>query len=231
MGLAGIGGGSGAEGPDNVSGRVPDEEPPEIRSPPSSPPSSDSRFAALTPLPRSADVRAVNLSGRETGLYISRQVEPESAQRIFALAIETLGVPPETLVPPDKMHVTVVRSPTSLREPFLPDLRPLEVVAHTDWHLVRLGAGIALRFDAPALKTRWLLAKEKGAGWTYGDSDYVAHVTITYNAHGLEFEPIPLRPDFPLKLRGERAESFDPKWVKHQGLDEPDTNAETPDAG
>lgn len=171
--------------------------------------------------------------GNEPGLYVSRQVDPASAVRILALAKQTLsahGVPAERmiLVPPDKMHVTVVRSPNPLREELPPDLEPLDISAQTDWHLIRLGDGIALRFDAPALKARWEAARARGAGWTY-DSDYVAHVTVTYDAQGAEFAPIPLKPDFALRLLGERAEPFDANWVAQQRL-APGTGSALPNA-
>lgn len=192
-------------------------------------PSGNSRATGFAP-PAAA---SSNPRGNEPGLYVSRQVDPASAARILALAEQTLSaheVPAERmiLVPPDKMHVTVVRSPNPLREELQPDLGPLDISAQTDWHLIRLGDGIALRFDAPALKARWEAARAKGAGWTY-DADYVAHVTVTYDAQGVEFPPIPLKPDFPLRLLGERAEPFNANWVAEQRL-APDTGSASPNA-
>jgi hypothetical protein len=123
------------------------------------------------------------------------------------------------LVPPAKMHVTVVRSPVPLRagETLEPLTEPVTINLRTGCHLVRLGEGIALRFDAPALEQRWQAAKDMGAGWVYGGG-YIAHVTVSYDAKGADFEPIAISPDLDLTLLGEHAETFDAKWVKRQGL-------------
>jgi len=160
----------------------------------------------------------------EQGLYVSRQVEHGSAQRLLDLADETLrgqGISTSdmVLVPPDKMHVTVVRSPNPLRagETLDPLTEPVTIDLRTGCHLVRLGDGIALRFNAPALEQRWEAARGKGAGWAYGGG-YIAHVTVSYDAKGAEFEPIAIHPDLDLTLLGERAETYDPNWVKRQGL-------------
>jgi len=160
----------------------------------------------------------------EPGLYISRQVEESSAQRLLDMAAEALrehGISTEgmTLVPPDKIHVTVVRSPNPLSpgETLEPLAEPVTIDLRTGCYLERLGDRIVLRFNAPALEQRWEAATQKGAGWEY-DGGYIPHVTITYDPKGANFEPIAIRPDLDLTLLGEHAVPFDPHWVKRQGL-------------
>ncbi|MBU6492619.1 MAG: EAL domain-containing protein, partial [Burkholderiales bacterium] len=156
----------------------------------------------------------------QQGLYVSRPVDPASAQHILDLGQSAL-TGDINWVPPNKMHVTVVRSPNDLRdgEIFTPQTEPLTIVPPDDpsavWQLLKLGNGIVLRFEAPALKARWEEARQQGAGWTYGDS-YVAHVTVAYEI-GQDFAPLPVTP-FPITLGGERVEPFDAQWVPRQGL-------------
>ncbi|MDE2610834.1 MAG: hypothetical protein KGL61_14755 [Burkholderiales bacterium] len=181
------------------------------------------RQAATTESAANADPASITEAANDEpqqGLYVSRPVEPASAQRIFSLG-QSMLIGDINRVPPDKMHVTVVRSPNDLRdgEIFTPQTDPLTILppddANATWQLIKLGNGIVLRFEAPALKARWEEARQQGAGWTYGDS-YVAHVTVAYEI-GQDFAPLPVTP-FPITLGGERVEPFDAQWVQRQGL-------------
>ncbi|APR96369.1 hypothetical protein PATSB16_30310 [Pandoraea thiooxydans] len=165
----------------------------------------------------------------QQGLYVSRPVDPASAQHILGLGQSALSGD-INWVPPDKMHVTVVRSPNDLRdgEIFTPQTDPLTILppddANATWQLIKLGNGVVLRFEAPALKARWEETRQQGAGWTYGDT-YVAHVTVAYEI-GQGSESIPVAP-FPITLGGERVEPFDAQWVQRQGLGAKDNSPQT----
>jgi len=158
-------------------------------------------------------------SGAERGLYVSRQVDPESAagirrevQRVLA---ETGLLGDLTFVPDDLMHVTVVRSPNDLPEgrEFAPQTE--ELLMHLTAQIARLGKGLVLRLNAPELQARWQAAKDQGAGWTY-DGGYVAHVTLSYEWNGPDFEPVAV--NLTIRLHGETVAPFDSKWVERKGL-------------
>ena len=124
------------------------------------------------------------------------------------------------MVPDELMHVTIVRSPNSLREGETLAMQHgnLTIDAQGRRQLKRLGDGIVLAFEAKPLHARWAEARAKGAGWLY-PGDYIAHVSVCYNAQHLAFEPIDLDTRFPITLSGERAEPFNRNWVPDNGLD------------
>ena len=168
----------------------------------------------------------------QRGIYVSRPVDPESAARLLALAqdpwVQAILGSTDNLVPPDKMHVTIVRSSNDLRPgaTFEPQTDPIEIPAG-QWVLRRLGNGAVLRFDAPALAARWSEARDLGAGWSY-EGGYVAHVTLSYACP--PFEDVELAgigiDAFPLTLGSEQVAPFDANWVERNGLDgAPDTAA------
>ena len=168
--------------------------------------------------------RFVNGFG-DAGLYVSRLVVPGTTDRIRRVTVDTLkarglDVSGLTMVPDELMHVTIVRSPNSLREGQTLALQPdkLTIDAQGSRQLKRLGDGIVLAFEAKPLHERWAEARTKGAGWLY-PGDYIAHVSVCYNAQHLNFEPIDLDTKFPITLSGERAEPFNGNWVPDNGLD------------
>jgi hypothetical protein len=184
-----------------------------------------SRSSAATDTPDTPGTRRFVNGFGDAGLYVSRLVIPGVTDQIRQVTVDTLkarglDVSKLKMVPDELMHVTIVRSPNSLREGETLELQhdDLTIGAQGSRQLKRLGDGIVLAFEAKQLHERWAQARTKGAGWLY-PGDYIAHVSVCYNAQHLRFDPIDVDSALPITLSGERAEPFNGNWVPDNKLD------------
>ena len=203
--------------PDDRDHKHDAEKPPRASAPPKLSEATASGTVAAEAPPSTAVVEGV-AQPEPVGLYVSRQVDPASAELILGLAREALG-PDAHLVPPEQMHVTVVRSRTDLRpgEEFVPQTEPLTIIPAPDatWQIIRLGTGAVLRFEEPSLEARFLEAQGQGAASDY-PGPYLVHITLSYDI--AEFEP-KTASAFPITLEAETAVPYNSNWVAEQGLD------------
>ena len=147
----------------------------------------------------------------DAGLYVRRNLTDDSAAALTAWA-EGQGI--TNLTPPHEMHATVVYSTTGV--PIHPE--PGEITASPDGRSVApLGdkGAIVLHFVSPELEGRWQMARDAGATWEF--NGYRPHVTISYDADGIDPDQIePFNGD--LVFGPEIHEPLNTSWAEGGGL-------------
>jgi hypothetical protein len=123
----------------------------------------------------------------------------------------------KTTLPEDDMHVTVVYSKTPVPWNAMPrqDANPLVVPGDHTREVKPLGdqGAVVLRFDSSKLNDRWQQHVDSGASHDF--PSYQPHVTITWDAQGMEHDsiepydgPLVFGPEVREEIKG-----FDPKNV------------------
>ncbi|QEH36515.1 hypothetical protein OJF2_50990 [Aquisphaera giovannonii] len=152
------------------------------------------------------------------GLYVRRNLTPESAASLIAWAKEQGFT---NLVPEYELHATVVhsRSPVWLRP------KSGNVAASTGGRWVgALGdnGAVVLHIVAPDLETRWQEARDIGASWDY--EGYNPHVTFTYDAGDVDLSKVePFAGD--LVFGPEIHEPLNEHWAEEKGFVKVDASA------
>lgn len=126
----------------------------------------------------------ISLKAATRGLYVSRQLTPESAAELQAWA-ESQGFIGAAAYP--ELHVTIVHSRTW--PALIPDTEPL-VVSGDDRRVTPLGpsGAVVLHFQSPALEARWREALDAGATWDF--DGYLPHVTIAFNGEPVDLDAV-----------------------------------------
>lgn len=107
-------------------------------------------------------------------LYVSRPLLNGEALRAWARSVGFVST-----LPASDMHVTVAFSRKAVDWSDVPPQRgSLSIEVGETGHVKRLGKAIVLRFDSPALRTRWRRFRDAGASWDW--PEYQPHVTISY---------------------------------------------------
>lgn len=143
----------------------------------------------------------------DPGLYVRRRLTPVSAASFRAWAIRE-GF--EDVLEPEDLHATIVYSRKFIEWSPLADSVSVYSPNRSVIPLGDKGAKV-LRFECPALKARWQLAKDRGGSWPH-EGGFKPHVTITYAPGG----PIPaaVRPfGAVLSFGPEVAQPLDPDWA------------------
>lgn len=99
----------------------------------------------------------------------------------------------ESTLEPEDMHVTIAYSRAKLRWAEVPEepQKEIRIPAGAGWRYVKpLGSegAIVMCFDSQQLRERWEEICAAGGQWDY--EQYIPHVTITYQANGLEVSGI-----------------------------------------
>lgn len=144
-------------------------------------------------------------------LYVSRPLL--DAQKLHDWAVKA-GI--QNVVPPSKMHATVVYSRAPLAYEQL-GAAPETVSAITK-RLMRLGEDndIVITLSAPALEARHKQALEKGASWDH-DRSYIPHVTLSYSDTTTDITKL-TAPNMPVKFGPEKPAPLRDGWATEEGL-------------
>ena len=160
--------------------------------------------------PRRRKRRKLRRKGEPATLYVSRRLTKDCAKRFIAWA-KSQGF--ESCTPAEDMHATICYS----RDPI--DWDGVDPQDSTDGLKVSAGkrtveqlgdkGGVVLYFESPDLTKRWQQFRDSGASWDY--EDYHPHVTISYNAKGLNTTKVGPFSE-PLEFGPEQWEPLDTDW-------------------
>jgi hypothetical protein len=144
-------------------------------------------------------------------LYVSRPLL--DAQKLHDWAVKA-GI--QNVVPPSKMHATVVYSRAPLAYEQL-GAAPANVSAITK-RLMRLGEDndIVITLSAPALEARHKQALEEGASWDH-DRGYIPHVTLSYSDTTTDITKL-TAPNMPVRFGPEKPAPLRDGWATEEGL-------------
>jgi hypothetical protein len=147
----------------------------------------------------------------DAGLYVRRNLTAASAAALTEWATSNGFT---NLTPPHEMHATVVYSRKAIVLPPEGGDVTADPGARSVATLGDKGA-VVLFFEAQPLTARWEAARSAGATWDH--DGYTPHVTITYDARGLDLSGIaPFDGD--ITFGPEVHEALNETWAEDKGL-------------
>lgn len=142
-------------------------------------------------------------------LYVCRYVENGDQIREW---FKKNGI--DAMVPNDKLHVTIAFSKKSVNWDQIDfDKEKCSIEAGGYRKVAPLGdkGALVLKFKTDLLSKEWQYFRDVGCGWDY-DSGYIPHMTITYDAKGLD--PATVKPyTGVIKLGPQIHKEVDDSWA------------------